>query len=131
MLYEKLAELSASERNRMIIVSQVLLHKISEHFRSMSKFTTRVELHKATSEDYETLHAEMKKEGFSTFIIETDTGKKYHLPTAEYNKVGPDTMTKEEVLASAERAADKTKKKYSILVTKSGGRTWSNLESVD
>lgn len=92
----------------------------------MNRFTTRVELHGAT--DYDLLHEEMEKEGFTRTIFDDETGVEYHLPTAEYNKVGD--YTKEEVLASAESAAKKTKKKYSILVTKSAGRFFSNLEVV-
>ncbi len=53
----------------------------------MAAFTTRVELHSAGYEDYETLHAAMEAEGFSRTITSGDNIT-YHLPTAEYNRSG-------------------------------------------
>jgi hypothetical protein len=49
----------------------------------MATFMTRVELHSADEDDYETLHAAMEKEGFNRTIT-SDDGVTYHLPTAEY-----------------------------------------------
>ena len=90
-------------------------------------FTVRVELrNRPTGEDYETLHKAMAAENFSRTIKPTDRMERLHLPTAEYNFVG--TVGKEAVLTKAKRAAAKTSKVYSILVTKSGGRTWYNLD---
>jgi hypothetical protein len=94
----------------------------------MAKFTTRVELHSASLEsDYEKLHSEMEKENFTRIIVSED-GKKYHMPTAEYNKEG--NYTRDQVFESAKRAAEKVGKKFSVLVTESTGRTWHNLEAV-
>ncbi len=90
----------------------------------MPTFTTRVELHKATNDDYEELHAAMERRGFSRFI--TGNGSTYHLPTAEYNYSGDET--KREVLALAKAAATETQKKFAVLVTESNGRTWIGLE---
>ncbi len=92
----------------------------------MASFTTRVELHGANDDDYEILHAAMEKEGF-TRTIQSST-KTYHLPTAEYNRSG--TLTRDDVLESAKRAAGKTKKSYAVLVTESAGRTWLGLDEV-
>ncbi|WP_461453571.1 hypothetical protein [Mucilaginibacter sp.] len=94
----------------------------------MASFTTRVELHKASQEiDYKKLHAEMELEGFLRTII-SDDNITYHLPTAEYNKIG--NFTRQQILDSAKKAAAKTGKEHSILVTESNGRTWYNLEKV-
>lgn len=93
----------------------------------MARFTTRVELHDAVSiADYEKLHTEMGKENFTRTLV-TDNGE-VKMPTAEYNKDG--NYTKEQVLESAKRAASKTGKTFSILVTESNGRVWFNLDTV-
>lgn len=95
--------------------------------RKMSRFTTRVELHKANEEDYKTLHEAMRAEGFSRLIGDRE-GKKYRLPTAEYNRDAE--LTKQQVLNSAKRAAAKTSRSASIIVTESNGRVWANLKEV-
>jgi hypothetical protein len=87
----------------------------------MSRFTTRIELHKAKlPEDYEDLHKLMAKEGFSRTIIDKD-GVEYRMPSAEYNKVAENTI--DEVYNAAERAAKATGKGHWILVTE-GSRKW-------
>jgi hypothetical protein len=95
----------------------------------MPKFTTRVELHDADDDgdDYKTLHKAMRAEGFSRFITNS-TGKKFRLPTAEYNRTAD--ITKQQVLASAKQAAATTGRSASILVTESNGRVWENLPPV-
>ena len=93
----------------------------------MTNFTTRVELHAANESDYQTLHSAMEAEGFSR-VITSDDNITYHLPNAEYNRTA--TLTRSQVLESAKRAAGKTKKAYSILVTESTARTWVGLEQV-
>ncbi len=75
----------------------------------MASFTTRVELHDGTYQDYETLHAAMEREGFSR-LIRSDSGQWYHLPTAEYDRSG--NLTREQVIESAKRAASTTRKSY-------------------
>jgi hypothetical protein len=92
----------------------------------MAQYTVRVELHYADNDDYETLHSEMENAGFSRLITSND-GITYHLPTAEYNRSG--SLTPEQVLASAKSAAAQTRRKASILVTKSESRKWLNLEA--
>lgn len=48
----------------------------------MAKFTVRVELHDANSEDYDNLHKKMEAKGYSREI--SSNGKTYQLPSAEY-----------------------------------------------
>jgi hypothetical protein len=93
----------------------------------MPNFTTRVELHNADADDYEILHSAMETEGFSRTITASD-GITYHLPTAEYNRSS--LLTRDQVLASAERAATKAQKGYEVLVTESAGRKWVGLQKV-
>ena len=68
----------------------------------MPSFTTRVELHQATYEDYENLHAAMERVGFSRTIKSGD-GITYHLPTAEYDKSS--NFTRAQILDQAKAAA--------------------------
>ena len=91
----------------------------------MTRFTTRVELHNADSDDYEKLHDAMKANGFSRFVTDSE-GNQYHLPTAEYNFVG--TAALDEVLSKAKAAAKQTGLDNEIIVTESNGRRWSNLK---
>ena len=53
----------------------------------MAQFTTRVELHRATGEDYSSLHSAMEYQGFSR-TIRSDDGIIYILPTAKYDRTG-------------------------------------------
>jgi hypothetical protein len=97
----------------------------------MSLFTTRVELHKASSvDDYNTLHKEMEKEGFTRTIKLSSETTVYHLPTAEYN-YHSETLNSEQVLELAKKAATRTNKEFSVLVTMvdktEGRRYWHNL----
>jgi hypothetical protein len=99
----------------------------------MSFFTTRVELHKAaTPEDYKTLHTEMENAGFSRTIRLEGESVSYHLPTAEYNYNKTNSnLDAAGVLELAKKAAAKTGRAFSVLVTKADGRRyWHNLEPV-
>ena len=93
----------------------------------MATYMTRVELHAADEDDYETLHDAMEKEGFSRTIT-SDDGVTYHLPTAEYYR--STTLTRSQVLDSAKGAAAKTGKSYAAVVTESNGVTWNGLNKV-
>jgi hypothetical protein len=93
---------------------------------SVSKFTTRVELHDADSDDYTKLHSEMERKGFARTITVDD--KTYRLPTAEYNYEGNET--RDQVRDKAEEAARKVKSRFGILVTESNGRCWLGLTTV-
>jgi hypothetical protein len=91
----------------------------------VAQYTVRVELHKANSDDYENLHGYMEQEDFIRYVVNSNDGLKYRLPTAEYNISS--TGGKGTVLKKAKQAASRTGKKYMVLVTESDGRTWFNL----
>lgn len=94
----------------------------------MASFTTRVELlNNPTADEYETLHEEMGKRNF-TRTITSDDGIEYHLPPAEYNRIG--TYTRAQTLEAAKSAATATGKTCRVVVTESAGRTWHNLQKV-
>jgi hypothetical protein len=90
----------------------------------MTMFTTRVELHSATWQDYEDLHSAMKKKGFTT-TIKADGGQIYQLPPAEYNYIGSEDANA--VLERAKAAAGSVKKSYAVIVSESNLRTWFGL----
>jgi hypothetical protein len=93
----------------------------------MAQFTVRVELHQANWDDYEKLHAEMAKQGFSRMVKSGD-GKTYQLPLAEYSGFG--NLSNSQVRYIARTAADTTGKRNAVLVTESAGRAWVGLEEV-
>lgn len=80
----------------------------------MASFTTRVELHQASSQDYDNLHAAMAREGFSREIVAAD-GNWYQLPTAEYDRSAE--MTIEQISSSAQTAANSIGKTYGLFIT--------------
>jgi len=93
----------------------------------MARFITRIALHDADYDDYETLHAAMETEGFERTITSAD-GITYHLPTAEYYRDAD--LTRQEVLTAAKRAAAKTQRKFGAIAVESNGITWSGLDKV-
>jgi hypothetical protein len=94
----------------------------------MARYTVRVELHNATTwQDYDTLHTAMGKEGFSRTIVGSD-GVTYELPTAEYVITG--TLTSQQVLDRAKRAAAVTGKSSSILVSEVVNWMWLGLTAL-
>lgn len=100
----------------------------------MQRFITRIELHKADSDDYETLHQEMEKEGFDK-TIKNGNNIEYHLPDGEYyyDKTIPHDPNKKDytiVLEKAKLAASKTKKSFSIITSRTDASRWYNLEEV-
>lgn len=95
--------------------------------KPFSQFTTRVELQGViTKPDYKKLDLEMSKERFTRTIILDGVFK---MPTAEYNFEGK--YFTREILDLAVHAAMKTGKKFTILVTKSAGREFVNLERLE
>jgi hypothetical protein len=90
----------------------------------MSSFTVRVELHSAIWQDYDTLHQEMGKEGFSRAIRGND-GAVYQLPTAEY--VANVNATSSQVLEAAKRAAARTGKAFEVIVAETLNWAWYGL----
>jgi hypothetical protein len=93
----------------------------------MAAFMTRVELHGASYQDYVTLHGYMGQEGFSN-TIRADNGTIYELPPAEYNLVA--NCTRDQALEKAKRAAQKTFKKFAVVVSEYTGCSWIGLTQV-
>ncbi len=91
----------------------------------MAEFTVRVELHGAEWEDYDVLRVEMEAEGFAATVAGRG-GAAYALPAGEYACSGE--LTRQQVLARARGAADRTGFSYAVLVTESVGRIWSGLD---
>ncbi|MDC9591699.1 DUF2622 domain-containing protein [Xenorhabdus sp. XENO-10] len=92
----------------------------------MAQFTVRIELHKADSDDYDTLYEKMKAKGF-TKTITADSGTRYYLPSAEYD-YSSNAKNRSDVLDLAYGIAKSVKKDPSVLVTESKGRTWKGLK---
>lgn len=90
----------------------------------MSSFITRIELHSASYSDYENLHREMGKQGFSR-TIKSDDGITWQLPTAEYeinsNQKCSDIRQKAAIAATA------TGKSFAVLVTEAREICWRGL----
>jgi hypothetical protein len=76
----------------------------------MANYLARVELHKATNDDYETLHEAMKRRGFTRIIVSNER-KKYRLPTGTYVVEGT-SATLEQADNAATAAAAETGKTY-------------------
>ena len=90
----------------------------------VSRYTVRVELHRAGSDDYDLLHEFMEAEGFLRYIVDDDDAR-HQLPTAEYNISSNGGRVS--ILKRAKQAALQTGKQYMVFVTESNGRTWWNL----
>lgn len=91
----------------------------------MSTFVIRVELHSATWQDYDTLHQEMGKEGFSR-TIRSDDGVVYQLPTAEYAATSSGTTA--QVLEAAKQAATRTGKSFGVIASQTMNSSWIGLQ---
>ncbi|XXT16530.1 hypothetical protein WME94_40495 [Sorangium sp. So ce429] len=90
----------------------------------MYYFMTRIELHSATSDDYNTLHAAMEAAGFSR-IVPADDGKHYHLPSGMYF-LSSYADTEATVRDRANAVASATGKSREVLVTQ-GTSAWIGL----
>lgn len=90
----------------------------------MADYTVRVELHKASGDDYAELHEEMERHGYKREI--TTARGTWRLPTAEYNLEGS-SMETSEVRDQALEIAKSIKSKPTpwVFVTQSQGRSWS------
>jgi len=104
----------------------------------MSKFITRVELHKVqnrtvTAEDYALLHQKMRAKGFITTIT-SDDNITYELPPAEYRREG--MLTREVVFNDAKAAAQLVVNTsanvadYSLIIFEYSSAMWYNLSAV-
>ena len=95
----------------------------------MPSFTTRVMLRNPEGSEYDDLHEEMEKRGFSRTIAGSD-GTSYELPQAEYDYTGNVTRTQVLDKAKAAAAAAAPSRRRAILVTQSAGRAWIGLDEV-
>ncbi len=94
----------------------------------MAKFTVRIELHRATAEDYGKLHAAMEADGF-TMTIKANDDKVYRLPSAEYRYTSK-TEDAGDVCDKAFNIAKIIKPKPAVLVTEAQSTVWRGLEEV-
>lgn len=90
----------------------------------MAKYLVRVELHRASWDDYETLHAEMEYRGFSREIT-GDNGRTYQLPTAEY-VIDTDSGL-EGVRSLAASAAQATGRQFGVIAAEYSRSAWVGL----
>ena len=94
----------------------------------MANYIARVELHSATWNDYELLHATMKQRGYSRTIQSSD-GKLYQLPTGTYVVAGT-SSTLQNALNAATEAAKETGRQSWVLVADWNSATWVGLPIV-
>lgn len=80
----------------------------------MANYVARIELHSATYDDYETLHAAASRRGFTRVIVAND-GVKYQLPTGTYVAEAT-TATLEQAYDAARAAATETRKAFWVVV---------------
>jgi hypothetical protein len=90
----------------------------------MANYLVRIELHSATWDDYESLHAVMAGKGFSREIT-GDDGQTYQLPTAEY--VIHTGAQLDAVRALAAAAAKTTGRAYGVIVAEYSRSAWVGL----
>lgn len=91
----------------------------------MADFTVRVEMHGAAWEDYDALRVEMEAEGFAS-TVQGSGGTAYELPAGEYTFSAD--ATRQQVLACARRATERSGYNCAVLVTESVGRAWWGLD---
>lgn len=93
----------------------------------MAKYLARVELHSATWDDYDKLHASMQQRGYSRTIL-GDNGITYQLPTGTYVTTNTNAAL-EVALNAAVEAAGETGRSSSTIVTDWTSARWSGLVS--
>jgi hypothetical protein len=96
----------------------------------MEHFTVRVEFQEAHNQsDYTRLHSEMEKESFCRALSAPVEETVYHLPAPKNNLYDEDDDDATiRVLEAARKAASRTGKKFSVLVTKGEGkREWYSI----
>jgi len=94
---------------------------------AMAKYLVRVELHGATWDDYERLHAEIANRGFSREVT-SDNGGTFQLPTAEY--ITETSVGLEGVRALAAEAARTTGRRFGVIVAEYSRSAWVGLAHV-
>jgi hypothetical protein len=90
----------------------------------MGQYTVRIELHNASYLDYENLHAEMGRRGFSQ-TIRGDNGRLYKLPTAEYDITSSASI--DQIRAAGAAAVASTGRTGMVLVSQATARAWQGL----
>ena len=92
----------------------------------MNRFMTRVLLNGyPTAEQFEKLHAEMKKRGFSR-VIEGSDSKCYWLPNGTYHRVT--SSTHDQVFNDAKAAVETVTMGYELLVCEAPSSKWIGLK---
>lgn len=94
----------------------------------MANYIARVELHSATWEDYEKLHASMQRRGYSRTIT-SDGGVTYQLPTGTYVAANSNVELGVALNAAVE-AANETGRDSAIIVTDWTAARWNGLLKV-
>jgi hypothetical protein len=84
----------------------------------MAEFLTRVELHDEKAGDYDKLHEQMGKRGFSRFVMLGP--KTFHMPDATYLSSG--TQTPEQIYTEAQAAATAIGRKAGVFVALSASK---------
>lgn len=93
----------------------------------MTSFTVRVELHGATSADYDVLHVRMGAAGFARTVTGVDTSgasARWMLPTGEYD-YSSETENAFAVRDKVKIIAESVKIGSWVLVTKVAERAWN------
>ena len=94
----------------------------------MATFTVRVELHKADSDDYETLHEKMEAKGYSREVTGS-SGVEYQLPDAEYT-CSHSSKDESAIADEVQAIANSIKSRSGVVVTKSAGRAIRGLKTI-
>jgi hypothetical protein len=94
----------------------------------MANYMARVELHSATWNDYELLHASMQRRGFVR-IIKSSNGKSYQLPTGTY-VVSNSNSSLQNALNTATEAANETRRQSWVIVADWTVASWIGLPIV-
>ena len=92
---------------------------------AMARYMVRIVLHNAEWSEYDILHEEMRRVGFSREIIATD-GARYMLPDAMYRIVSQ--RDRDDIREMASLCAKKSNRQYEVLVLEYSRSCWSGLE---
>jgi hypothetical protein len=92
----------------------------------MAQFTIRVELHKASWDDYVKLAAALARQNI-TDVLTIDTGERWKMPPGEYQCHGE--LTPKQVHDIVQTAVGTTGRTSAIIVTQSAGRYVSGTSS--
>jgi hypothetical protein len=95
----------------------------------MANFIARVELHSASYEDYESLHANMQQRGYPR-SIKGDDGKTYQLPTGTYVS-SAHFPSSPAALQAAVAAANSTGKSSAVIVAEWNSASWQGLPTLN